>query len=360
MTSVEMRRDSGRVPFFSVCVPQYNRTSFVLEACRSLQAQTFASFEICISDDCSTDGRQDELIEFLNASGCSFVCRRQERNLRYDGNLRACIDLARGEYAFLLGNDDALAKPTTLEEVHSSIASAGPVSAVVTNFEDFTTGQVTRRVHGTRIVGAGPGVAARTFRNFSFVSGVLLRTSDARLHATDRWDGTEMYQMFLATRLIAAGGRLLYLDTIAIRKDIQIAGENIDSYARWPRVDPCPIEARHLPMGAISQLVADALAPYETPNQREHSIERIARQLYLFTYPYWIVEYRRVQSWRYAVGVCLGLRPRHSLAGLSLSRAAGVRLTLLFWASSLAALALPARVFSFLRESLYRVAKAAT
>ena len=67
----------------------------------------------------------------------------------------------------------------------------------------------------------GPTPRAQTFRNFSFVSGVILETQAAREHATDRWDGSEMYQVFLAARLIAAGGALLYIDASAVRKDIQ-------------------------------------------------------------------------------------------------------------------------------------------
>ena len=30
-----------RPPFFSICIPQHNRTSFLIEVCRSLDAQTF-------------------------------------------------------------------------------------------------------------------------------------------------------------------------------------------------------------------------------------------------------------------------------------------------------------------------------
>src|SRR5438067_1718958 len=105
-------------PYFSICIPQYNRTSFLIEACRSLATQTFRDFEICISDDCSTDGRESELLEFLEGIGLSFVYSRQPENRRYDANLRASIELASGNFCFLLGNDDALASASTLENVY--------------------------------------------------------------------------------------------------------------------------------------------------------------------------------------------------------------------------------------------------
>ena len=91
---------------------------------------------------------------------------------------------------------------------------------------------------------------------------------------------------------------------------------------------------RHLPLGQLTRVVADAIIPCAEPRQRGRLIEHIARQLYLYTYPFWIVEYRRIQSWRYALGVCLGLQPQYSLQGLALSRGARLRLGLLFWTTS--------------------------
>ena len=48
-------------PYFSICIPQHNRTSFLIEALRTLDRQTFRDFEVCISDDASTDGREADL-----------------------------------------------------------------------------------------------------------------------------------------------------------------------------------------------------------------------------------------------------------------------------------------------------------
>src|SRR3989338_3064292 len=95
-------------PFFSICIPQHNRTSFVIEALKSLTTQSFRNFEVCLSDDCSTDGREEELVCFLRASGLSFIYRKRDKNGRYDANLRAALAMACGEYCFLLGNDDCL------------------------------------------------------------------------------------------------------------------------------------------------------------------------------------------------------------------------------------------------------------
>lgn len=89
-------------PEFSICIPQYNRTPFLIEACRSIAAQSFISFEVCISDDCSTDGREEELISFLRESRMDFTYARQARNRRYDGNLRGLFRLRAADLFFCL------------------------------------------------------------------------------------------------------------------------------------------------------------------------------------------------------------------------------------------------------------------
>lgn len=356
--AMERRRTLVEQPFFSICIPQYNRTSFLIEACKSLVNQTFKDFEVCISDDCSTDGRQRELLDFLEESDLSFVYRRQEQNRKYDGNLRASIALARGKYCFLLGNDDRLASPTTLEDLYGEIQRFGDPGVVITNYEDFATGKKFKRIKQTRIIGKGPYVASSNFRNFSFVSGVLLDSVKAKELATDKWDGSEMYQMFIGCRIIAEDSPLLGIERVTVQKDIQVPGEHVDSYTLWRRVDPCPVVERQLPMGLIGKLVIDAIQTYLSPSERRPTIERVLLQVFLFTYPFWIFEYRKVQSWKYALGVSLGMRPRNTLSGLDLGLSQRLRLTALYGIVSFLGLVTPLRVFYSLYPRLYRFAKA--
>jgi len=344
-------------PFFSICIPQYNRTSFLLEACRSLAEQTFRDFEVCISDDRSTDGGEPDLLAYLEQSSLSFAYQQRETNGRYDANLRTSLSLARGKYCFLLGNDDSLASPTTLEELAAEIQRLGPAGVVMTNYEDFATGAAVERVRRTEIVGSGPAVAAASFRNFSFVSGVVLERESVQLHATNRWDGSEMYQMYLGCRIIAEGGRLLNIRRVTIRKDIQLPDQRVDSYALKPRIARCPVEERRLPMVQIGRLVVDAIAPYPAPRRLT---EKVVAQLLLFTYPFWIVEYRRIQSSRYALGVCLGMRPRNLLQNVPISWAAKLRLRMLYAAVTLGGLLVPIKAFQAMQARLYSLAKSRT
>ncbi|KYC36864.1 family 2 glycosyl transferase [Scytonema hofmannii PCC 7110] len=354
---MEVSRILVEKPFFSICIPQYNRTSFLIEACKVLASQTFKNFEVCISDDRSNDGREQELIDYLQNSGFSFVYQRQEKNLRYDGNIRASIALARGRYCLLHGNDDCLASTTTLDLLYEEIEKYDSVGVVIPNFEDWSTRQVTRRIRKSDLIGSGPEIAATHFRNVAFVTGVILDRVQAQSHSTDKWDGSEMYQMFIMARILASGSSLLELDISAVRKDIQITNESVDSYAAKPKLNPCPIVERKLPFMHIGRLIADAIAPYLTPANKSKIIEKIFLQLYLFTYPFWIIEYRRVQSWNYAIGICLGIKPKNVFFELDFGILRKIRLCILYFAICLFGLSIPVGFFEKIKPFVYSISK---
>jgi hypothetical protein len=355
---LEDNTEHTHVPFFSICIPQYNRTEFLILACKRLEIQTFTDFEICISDDCSTDGQSDYLLKHLRGSGLSYAYIRTERNLRYDGNLRSAISLSKGKYLLLMGNDDGLADENVLSSIHFYLEKFAPVSVALTNYRECGgIGREFKRVSRTGILGSGADTAASVFRNYSFVSGVLLDGPRSRSLATSIVDGSEMYQMYLATRLVAEGGQLLGIDELCIDKDLQIPGHTVDSYRSKPVISPCPIVKRPLPMGRLLEVVARGLEVENSQKRRAELVARVANQLYAFTYPFWGIEFRRVQSWRYAVGVFLALTPKDIASGVNLSVGQVAKLWLSYFVSSAAALATPLWLFDAIRPQLYWFAK---
>jgi hypothetical protein len=354
---MQIAQNGLEAPFFSICIPQYNRTSFLLEALKVLSQQTFRNFEVCISDDCSSDGREQEIISYLENSGLAFVYQRQQKNLRYDGNLRASIGLAKGNYCFLHGNDDCLTSSTTLQGLYDEIVKYKSLGVVITNYEDWASGNKVYRVSHSRSLGHGPAIAAANFRNVAFVSGVLLHRESAQRMTTDKWDGSEMYQMFLMGRIIASGADLLELNISAVRKDIQISGESVERHTSKPKLRHCPIIERIFPLSQIGRLITDAIEPYLHARDRNATIEKIILQLYCFTYPFWILEYRRVQSWKYSVGVCLGMRPKHIFGGLGLGTKTIIKLYMIYFIMCGLGLTMPLKIFAKLRPILFKIAK---
>lgn len=343
-------------PFFSICIPQYNRTSFLIESLRVLSAQTFKDFEVCISDDCSPDGRQTEVEAALKQFGLRHVYCRQPRNLKYDGNLRAAIGLASGHYCILMGNDDCLAGEDALGRLFAHAHGQQNVGIMITNYRSAADGSVVRRVSATQVVPGGPRRASRCFRNFSFVSGVVIRRDRAAAHAAAHWDGAEMYQMYIGCRILSEGYDLLEVAEVLVIQGLRIPGETVDSYAAKPRVHPCPIKVRKTPLVQMGRLVVDGIHPYSTGHVGGVA-SSIFLQILIFPYAYWIIEYRRVQSWRFAVGICLGMRPGNMLTAIHLSWSELWSLRLVYGAVTLAGLAVPIRLFDSLRPRLYALAK---
>ena len=355
--TLETNRPAEARPFFSICIPQYNRTDFLIKACATFAAQTFRDFEVCISDDCSNDGKESTLLQYLRNSTLVFTYARTSTNLRYDGNLRSAISLSAGRYLILMGNDDGFSDPETIQHIHDQLVASAPVAVAITNYRELPSGRLFRRMRTSGVLGSGPAVAASTFRNYSFVSGVVLEGAPAREAATSALDESEMYQMYLGTRLVAGGGRFLAIDRVCIDKDLQIAGQVADSYRQKPRLHPCPIVERPLPMGRLLEVVATGLEPYHKDSERERNLLAVARQLYRFTYPFWAIEYRRIQSWRFALGVFLAFNPRRTAQGLALSRLARLRLWLMYVTAGAVALTAPIALFDAFRPWLYALAK---
>ena len=351
----------GPPPFFSICIPQYSRYQFLLQQLKALAGQSFRSFELCISDDLSTEQDQAaSIITFLRKQGLPFAYKLQTQSLRYDANLRAAIDLARGEYVVLMGNDDKLADTQVLELLHTRILEHAPISVAVTNYKEIPSQRVFRRILREGVVGSGVEVAARCYRNYAFVSGLVLRRAEALDCRTEVWDGSEMYQMYLASRIVAAGGRLLGLESVAVLKDIQIHGLEVDSYRNRRIVRSERLKERVLPLSQIPSLVYNAIAPLASPGKRSQIAAVVLRQMLLFTFPYWMVELRRVNGFRYAYEVCLGMRPPNLTKRMLISKSLLLRTWCLFSLSSAVALLFPIRLFERLRPWLYALAKRKT
>jgi hypothetical protein len=236
------------------------------------------------------------------------------------------------------------------------LSASGPVQVALANYAGYGGGRVFARVPRTGILGSGPSAAAQSFRNFSFVSGVIFETEAARKWTTEKWDGSEMYQMYIGCRMLAAGGTLLGIEEVCVEKDIRIANESVDSYAtkKKEKKDFSPVI---LPMGQIVPLVADAIAPFVTPRELESTVMKIWSRLLIFTYGFWLMELRRVHSWRYSASVYRGLSPARIGRGIHLSAVNRASIRALYMVMGIAGLLIPVRLFRALEPLLYRIAK---
>lgn len=347
--------EGAAAPFFSICIPQYGRFDHLLAQIERLGEQSSTDWEICISDDLSPEARHREVITRLESMGARFRYLVQERNLRYDGNMRAAIDLASGRYCLLMGNDDRLAGRDTLQTLKNHLTAAGFPEIAITNYRDAATGAQFRRVRRDGDEGRGADTALRTFRHYAFVSGLLFERSAALRHRADRWDGSEMYQMALATAIVAAGGRTLGLCLVAVEKDVELDGATRDLRAA-PSAKAAK-KATRLPLSRIPEVVWDAARPFVSDDKRVRSQVVILAQVQLILYPFWLMQRREVRGWGAARELAAQMRPALLTStfapGPFLKTFSGVA----FGLATAAGFATPIAVYRRLAPTLYRFAK---
>lgn len=125
--------NSGRVdePRLSICMATYNRGKFIGETLDSIVVQMNSNVEIVIVDGASPDNTQEVLAQYLlKHPGIRYF--REPVNSGVDADFDKAIGYARGEYCWLMSDDDLL-KPDALSRVLSALDRS--VDLIVVNSE---------------------------------------------------------------------------------------------------------------------------------------------------------------------------------------------------------------------------------
>ena len=89
----------------SVCLLVYNHVELVESTLRSILDQTIMGYEIIVSDDCSTDGTWDRILE-LAAENATIKPVRTPHNMGMPGNANFAVAQSDRPYIALLHHDD--------------------------------------------------------------------------------------------------------------------------------------------------------------------------------------------------------------------------------------------------------------
>jgi len=95
------------MPYFTVCIPTYNRAHTIIRTLESLENQNYGNFEILIIDDGSTDNTGELISDYISKS---------KRMIRYfykqNGGKHTALNYgiseAKGEFFIILDSDDIL------------------------------------------------------------------------------------------------------------------------------------------------------------------------------------------------------------------------------------------------------------
>ncbi len=192
----------------SVCIPAYNRGAVLPALLESILDQDFDEFEIVINEDGSPERQFIRQVVETYSSKYQDRIRyfENESNLGYDANLRALIERARGEYCVFMGNDDLMCQGA-LRTIFAAISRYPNVGVFLRSFEAFDGTpekivQTFKYFNRELFFPAGAATISTFYKRSVVIPGVTLNRKAALQFATNRFDGTLLYQIYLVANIL--------------------------------------------------------------------------------------------------------------------------------------------------------------
>ncbi len=120
--------DGINMPFFSVVIPSYNRSSMTVDAVKTVLGQSFSDYEIIVVDDGSTDDTEEVLRPFSDR-----ITYSKQTNAGVAAARNHGISLSTGQYICYLDSDD-LWHPEKLAIYKDAIDSNPDIAFLFSDF----------------------------------------------------------------------------------------------------------------------------------------------------------------------------------------------------------------------------------
>lgn len=336
----------------SICIPQYNRIQYLLKSLAIIEKQDYPNIEIVISDDCSTDDTVEQIARLARTYKYPIVFDKNEQNMGYDRNYRKCIEMASGDYAFVIGNDDSINGAKGISSlVEFLINNNYPDIGFCNMIEERTGNTLIKRALYTRVIGRGAEVALKNYSCFSFVGGLIYKKATFDKYNTDKYDGSIYSQMYLGVYMISMGATLFSIEAPLVIKDLLLDGVFRKGYRdkiarKWRNyrvVDGGLPSVINVLIGALrdANVLTQCKAYY------------IFKRMYSITYPHWILDYKENNALPEACGLIVGLQPLRNENFKLLSPFNKFRIYSLYASSSVVALGTPVFLFKAFKQRLY-------
>jgi abequosyltransferase len=132
---------SGRSALkLSICITTLNRATFIGATLDSILGQITSDCEVVILDGASTDNTEQVVAEYARRFDCVRYIR-QERNNGFDRDVDRAVELASGEYCWLMSDDDLL-KPGAIAAVLKALQQDWNLVIVNVESRDFEMSRV--------------------------------------------------------------------------------------------------------------------------------------------------------------------------------------------------------------------------
>ncbi|OIQ99757.1 abequosyltransferase RfbV [mine drainage metagenome] len=163
----------------SICITTYNRGKFIAETLDSIIVQMESCVELIVVDGASPDNTAEVMAQYI-ANHPEVRYYREEINSGIDGDYDKAVGYAKGEYCWLMSDDDLL-NPTAIRHVLSAIDNKKDL--IVVNSEiwnaDFSNKLLDRRLNFDTDVEFGKEEKEQLFiaaaNHLSFIGCVVIR-----------------------------------------------------------------------------------------------------------------------------------------------------------------------------------------
>lgn len=336
----------------SICIPQYNRIAFLLKSLYIIEKQTYNNIEICISDDCSSDNTEEEILALIPKYRYPIIFDKNKVNLGFDRNLRKSIEMSSGDYALVIGNDDTINGNESIEFLTEFLVNNNlPDIGYCNLLEERTNNTIIKRAQTTKILGTGPSVVMKYYSCFSFVGGLIYKKSTFMKFNTDKMDGSIYCQIYLGCLMIAKGCTLFSIKEPLVVKDILLDGKFRHSYRDRIAKKWKDFKLVDSGLPSVMNVIIESFKDADIINQS--LVYKVFKKIYSATYPFWIVDYKSNNAFPEACGLILGLFPPKVKNYNLLSTTNKLRIIIIYFIYSIGGLLMPVFIFKKITNWLY-------
>jgi len=282
-------------PILTVCIPAYNRAGLLKPLLDSILSQNFDDFDILICEDGSPERAA------IAGVVHGFQQRHPERiqyeentsNLGYDGNIRRLVERAKGQYCVFMGNDDLMCAGA-LDAIAAAIQRQPDCGVVVRSYATFDVNpeqfnQVYRYFPDEHVLPAGAQAIFTAYRRSVVIPGMVINREAALSVATDRFDGTLLYQLYLVGMILAKRSVIFVPQIIALRRDGTRPdfGNSAAEQGRFVPHDQTPDSSIYFMQGMLS------IAKYVEETTQLNVFESIRSDIGNYSYPILSIQGKR-------------------------------------------------------------------
>lgn len=211
-------------PLLSVCIPAYNRAALLPELLDTIHGQDFTDYEIVICENDSPERAQiRNVVERYREKTDRIRYFENPDNLGFDGNIREVVARATGEFVIFMGNDDLMCEGA-LRRMADAVTKNQNVGVVLRSYAAFlgtpeNIVRTARYFEGEKYFPAGVPTAVTFFRRCVVIPGVAVHRDSAFAAATERFDGTTLYQIYLVASILLTRNGVSVPEIVTLYRD---------------------------------------------------------------------------------------------------------------------------------------------